>query len=157
MTLILEMTITIILLFTGNKIGEYFNDSLYEVFLQNGEHVKIKTTISNIYKCPNYCGISHYHNVIINDKLSKDKYVIDYKKINNSIMIKGQEVKTIYEIKVDKYKNKKKEVNKVQIKTENFIKKLIFKTMYRGWDSNPHSLKEPDFESGVSTNFTTSA
>ena len=139
MTLILEMTITIILLFTGNKIGEYFNDSLYEVFLQNGEHVKIKTTISNAYNCPNYCGIDHYHNVVIKNKLSKDKYVVNYKKINNSIVINGQEVKTIYEIKIDNKKNKKKEINKMQIKTENFLKKSIFKSMYRGWGSNPHS------------------
>ena len=139
MTLILEMTITIILLFTGNKIGEYFNDSLYEVFLQNGEHVKIKTTISNSYNCPNYCAINHYHNVLIKRKLSKDKYVLNYEKINNSIVINGQEVKTVYEIKIDNKKNKKNEINKMQIKTENFIKKSIFKTMYRGWDSNPHS------------------
>ena len=124
MTLILEMTMTIILLFTGNKIGEYFNDSLYEVFLQNGEYVKIKTTISNAYNCPNYCGIDHYHNVVIKNKLSKDKYVVNYKKINNSIVINGQEVKTVYEIKIDNKKNKKKEINKMHIKTENFIKKI---------------------------------
>ena len=124
MTLITEMLITMVLIFSGTKIGEYFDDTMYEVLLENGQFIKVKTSISNNYSCPKQCQVNHYHNVIVCGKYYNDRYVINYVAFEKLLVLNNINILSIYQIKNKGEKSEDESFKKVQIDPKNFIKKL---------------------------------
>lgn len=124
MTLIAEMIITMVLIFGGTKIGEYFEDSVYDILLENGEIIKVKTSISNTYSCPTQCMVNHYHSVIISNQHYDDRYNINYENIEQPLVLNKINILSIYKINSKSEKVEEGGFKKNQIDTKNFIKKI---------------------------------
>jgi len=116
---IIEMGISILLLISGVKIGEFYGDSLLEVHLSNGNIFNIKTHQRNSYSCPINCGAMHHHSAIVGKNKNDRSYVINYLDSKTPLRLNNYEIEIIYEIK----KNKKNKINKTKVEFQNFIRK----------------------------------
>ena len=120
---VIEIGISIILLMSGIKIGEFYGDSLLEVHLSNGNIFNIKTHRSNSYSCPINCGAIHHHSTIIGKNDNSRSYIINYLNNETPLRLNSYEIAIMYEIKDDKKNNKKNKTQKTKVDLQSFIRK----------------------------------
>jgi len=119
---LLEIGISMLLLMSGVKLGEFYSATLLEVHLKDGSIFNIKTDRENSYSCPVNCGAVHYHNAILDNKNHAQKYVINYSDKEESLRLNNNDISKIYKIKNKKKKNKDIGHQKVKVDLKNFIK-----------------------------------
>ena len=120
---VIEVGISILLLMSGVKVGEFYGSSLLEVHLSNGNIFNIKTDRSNSYSCPINCKAIHHHSTVVGKNNNNKNYVINY--LNNEMPLKlnNYKIAAIYEIKDDKKKNKKNKRQRIKVDLQSFIRK----------------------------------
>ena len=118
---VIEVVVSLLLMYGGIEIGKIFSDSLYEIHLSNGQIINIKVNKDNIYSCPTNCGAYHFHSTITNEK-NKDNYSMNFEN-NNKISLNEYAVEKIYNIKLSKDKKSKMKTSKEQVSLKNFILK----------------------------------
>ena len=118
---VIEVVVSLLLMYGGVEIGKIFSDSLYEIHLSNGEIINIKVNKDNIYSCPKNCGAYHFHSTITNEK-NEDNYSMNFEN-NNKITLNEYAVEKIYNIKLSKDKKSKMKTSKEQVSLKNFILK----------------------------------
>ena len=118
---VIEVVVSLLLMYGGIEIGKIFSDSLYEIHLSNGEIINIKVNKDNIYSCPTNCGAYHFHSTITNEK-NDDNYSMNFEN-NNKITLNEYVVAKIYNIKLSKNKKSKMKTSKEQVSLKNFILK----------------------------------
>ena len=119
---VIEIVISLLLMYGGIEIGKMFSDSLYEIHLSNGEIINIKVNKDNIYSCPKNCGAYHFHSTITDVK-NVDNYSMNFDQNNNKITLNEYVVAKIYNIKLSKDKKSKMKTSKKQVSLKNFILK----------------------------------
>jgi len=118
---VIEVVVSLLLMYGGVELGKIFSDSLYEIHLSNGEIINIKVNKDNIYSCPTNCGAYHFHSTITNEKID-DNYSMNFE-YNNKITLNEYVVSKIYNIKLSKDKKSKMKTSKEQVSLKNFILK----------------------------------
>ncbi len=118
---VIEVVVSLLLMYGGIEIGKIFSDSLYEIHLSNGEIINIKVNKDNIYSCPTNCGAYHFHSTITNEK-SDDNYSMNFEN-NNKITLNEYVVSKIYNIKLSKDRKSRMKTSKEQVSLKNFILK----------------------------------
>ena len=118
---VIEVIVSLLLMYGGVELGKIFSDSLYEIHLSNGEIINIKVNKDNIYSCPTNCGAYHFHSNITNEKID-DNYSMNFE-YNNKITLNEHVVSKIYNIKLSKDKKSKMKTSKEQVSLKNFILK----------------------------------
>ena len=118
---VIEVVVSLLLMYGGIEIGKIFSDSLYEIHLSNGEIISIKVNKDNIYSCPINCGAYHFHSTITNEE-NDDNYSMNFEN-NNKITLNEYVVAKSYNIKLSKDKKSKMKTSKEQVSLKNFILK----------------------------------
>tara|TARA_B100000674_G_C37356836_1_gene696683 strand:+ start:206 stop:577 length:372 start_codon:yes stop_codon:yes gene_type:complete len=119
---LIEVGISLLLMYGGIEIGKLFSDSLYEVHLSNGEIVNIKVNKNNVYSCPVNCGAFHFHSTKTNIEIDNN-YSMNFDLNNDKITLNEFLVSSIYNIKLHKDKKSNKKIEKTKVSLKNFILK----------------------------------
>ena len=125
MVKIIEITATMIIVFLGTKIEEYYKSDLVELHLLNGNIKYIKLNKENNYSCPKTCVANHFHDTLISKDTDIHKnYNLNYNN-KDKISLNGVDIINAFEIiqvkKSKKNKLPKTERNKLDF--ENFMNK----------------------------------
>ena len=123
MVILLEMTISLLLLMSIEKIGEFYGDSFLEIHLNNGSVLDVKIDKNHSYACPINCGAIHHHSVILDKNPNNSKYTINYLNADNRLKINNYEISNIYEINKKTRKSKKTKKLKTKVDLQTFIKR----------------------------------
>ena len=123
MIILLEMTISMLLLMSIEKVGEFYGDSFLEIHLNNGSVLDVKIDKNHSYACPINCGIIHHHSVMLGKNSNSSKYTINYLDFDNQLKINNCEISNIYEIKKKDKKSKKTKNLKTKVDFQTFVKK----------------------------------
>tara|TARA_B100001175_G_scaffold312067_1_gene317461 strand:- start:632 stop:1012 length:381 start_codon:yes stop_codon:yes gene_type:complete len=123
MIILLEMTISLLLLMSIEKIGELYGDSFLEIHLNNGHVLDIKIDKDRSYACPINCGAIHHHSVILDKNPNSSKYTINYLDADNRLKINNCEISNIYEINKRAKESKKTKKLKTKVDLQAFVKR----------------------------------
>jgi len=122
---LIEITATIIIVFLGSKIEEYYKSDLLELHLLNGNIKYIKINKDNNYSCPKTCSANHFHDTLILIDTDIDKnYNLNYNK-KDKISLNGVDIINAFEI-IKVKKNKKNKIQKTErnkVDFKNFMNK----------------------------------
>ena len=124
---VIEVGISMLILMTGIKVGDFYKASMLEVHLSNGEISHIKINKQNSYSCPSNCSAIHYHDALLtNNNQFNLNYSLYSSKDESNLKLNNSKVVRIFEIQEEKNHSKKKNkinTQKRKIEIEYFIKK----------------------------------
>ena len=123
---LIEIGVSMLILMTGIKVGEFYGPSMLEVHLSDGAIKYIKINKKSSYSCPRNCSAMHYHNALIDNKKSNISYNFYSSKDDDKLELNNQKVIKIFEIKEEKKKGKKKNkktINRKKVDIRYFIEK----------------------------------
>ena len=123
MIILLEMTISLLLLMSIEKVGEFYGDSFLEIHLKNGSVLDVKIDKNHSYACPINCGAMHHHSAMLDKNPNSSKYTINYLDSDNQLKINNCEISNMYEIKKKDKKSKKTKNLKTKVDFQTFVKK----------------------------------
>ena len=124
---LLEIATTVVIIFLGTKIGDYYKADLIELHLLNGNIKYVKVSKNNNYSCPQACAAHHFHDTLISEDIKTiPNYNLVYNNREKNILsLNGIDVITVFEI-IEKKKNKKNKISKIErnrLDIKNFINK----------------------------------
>ena len=67
---LIEVAATIVIVFLGEKIGDYYKADLIELHLLNGNIQYVKVNKNNNYSCPKRCLTNHFHDALISKDIT---------------------------------------------------------------------------------------
>ena len=117
---LIEVVISMLIMFGGNQIGKNFSDLFYEIHLKNGDILNVKINKDNNYSCPLECGAFHYHSTKINE-YNLNSFSLKFDDYDNSVILNDKEVAIIYSVKAKKHKKGSGQIDKKKISLKNFI------------------------------------
>jgi len=123
---LIEVGISMLILMTGIKIGDFYAPSMLEVHLSDGAVKYIKINKKSSYSCPRNCSAMHYHEALIDDQKSDLSYNFQSSKDNYNLKLNNLKVVKIFEIEKKNKKSKKKNtgtINRRKIEIGYFIDK----------------------------------
>ena len=124
---LLEIATTVVIVFLGTKIGDYYKADLIELHLLNGNIKYVKVSKNTNYSCPQICTANHFHDTLISEDINTmPNYNLVYNNREKNILsLNGINVITVFEI-IEKKKNKKNKISKIErnrLDIKNFINK----------------------------------
>ena len=124
---IIEVAVSMLILMTGIKVGDFYKPSMLEVHLSNGDISHIKVNKQNSYSCPSNCSAIHYHDALLtNNSQLNSNYSLYSSKDESNLKLNNTKVVRIFEIQEEKsYSKKKNKINmqKRKVDIDYFIKK----------------------------------
>ncbi len=123
MIVLLEIGISMLLLFSAEKIGELYTGSLLEIHLYDGAIFNVKIDRNSSYACPINCGSIHHHTAVVEKNGNSLKYTINYLGNNIPLKLNNYDIEIMYEIKKKNKRNKKNRIRKTEIDLQSFIKR----------------------------------
>jgi len=103
---IIELGITLLILFIGEKVTDHYKSDMIEMHLKNGDIHYFELHKNNKYSCPSRCQVDHHHSTyIISDMIINNSNIIVYNRTKKTLFLDKEEVSHIYGIE-------KKEIEK---------------------------------------------